>query len=292
MGNKMESSRNRKIEIQYTSSVVIYGTIGVILRYINLPSELVAMCRGIIGTLFILTYLKIIGQKVDTAGIKDNLKWLVMSGISLGLNWIFLFAAYTHTTVAIASLCNYMAPTIAVLLSPILFKEKLNAKKIICVLAALVGIILVTGIDSFTGASSDSLGTIFGLLAAAAFVMIIVCNKHIRGISSFDKAIVQLGVSAVTILPYFLFANYGKSIPLDTRSVLLVLLLGVFHTGIAYIMYFSGVGVLPTNLVAVLGYLEPVVSVLCSAIILKEGLTPLGIVGAILIVGAAVVSEI
>jgi drug/metabolite transporter (DMT)-like permease len=68
-------------------------------------------------------------------------------------------------------------------------------------------------------------------------------------------------------------------------------MLGVLHTGVAYCLYFSGMGSLPVQTVAILGYLEPVVSVLCSAFFLREAMGVSGWIGAVLIIGAAVVSE-
>ena len=121
--------KNLTIErTKYIIAVVMYGTIGMFLRYVSLPSELVALCRGSIGSVFILLYLKSRGQGLDWEAIRANRFWLILSGISLGMNWIFLFAAYINTTVAVASLCNYMAPIIIVIIAPIILHESLNLK--------------------------------------------------------------------------------------------------------------------------------------------------------------------
>lgn len=284
-------SSEKQVKIKYTLAVVIYGTIGLLLRYINVPTDIVALCRGVIGSLFTLAYLRVKGKRLDKPAIRANLKWLICSGICLGLNWVFLFAAYTRTTVAVASLCNYMAPTFAVLLSPVLFREKLTKKKIICVLCALLGIVLVSGVIGGGKTGANPIGVLLGLMAAATFVGIIYFNKKIKDIGSFDKTVIQLAVSALTILPYSLIANAGVSIAPDTRSLVLILVLGIVHTGVAYILYFSGMGTLPVLLIAVLGYLEPVVSVLCSVFFLHEPMGWLGWVGALLIVGASLASE-
>ncbi len=276
--------------LKYMLSVVLYGTIGMFLRFVNLPSELVAMCRGIIGSIFILLFLATRHQRPDTAAIRKNLKWLIASGICLGLNWIFLFAAYTTTTVAIASLCNYMAPVIVILAAPIFLREKLEVKKLPCVMVAFIGIVLVSGVLS--GERANGPGIALGLLAAAAFVAIVICNRKLKDISSYDKAVMQLAVSAVTILPYFLIHNAGETLTPDLRSVAIVLMLGIVHTGFAYCLYFSGLGSLPVQTIAVIGYLEPVISILLSAFFLREKMTLWGWVGAVLIIAAALVSEL
>lgn len=275
--------------IKYITAVVLYGTIGMFLRYVSLPSEIAAMFRGIIGSAFIFAFLKIRKRRFDRAAIRRNLGWLVLGGAALGLNWIFLFAAYVQTTVAIASLCNYMAPVIVILLSPLVLGEKPDLRKMPCVAAAILGIILVSGV--WNGSVGNPSGIVMGLLAAACFVLIVICNRKIRGVDALEKAAIQLALSAVTILPYVLVRNIGTALSVNLRSVIIVVILGLVHTGFAYCLYFSGMSTLPVSAVAILGYLEPVVSVLCSVLFLHETLGIAGWIGAVLILGAAILSE-
>ena len=208
---------------------------------------------------------------MNLIAIKRNVKWLILSGIFLGLNWTFLFAAYLRTTIAVASLCNYIAPLIIVLIAPLALNEPLNKKKLPYVFIAFIGIILVSGLLDGTN-NGELLGIILGLLSAVCFVGIIICNRKIKNVPAFDKAVVQLAVSAFTVMPYALFKNYGLTLKFDTTSLINTLILGIVHTGAAYCLYFSGLGNLPVQTIAVLGYLEPVVSVFCSAFFLKESL--------------------
>ncbi|MCR5177528.1 MAG: DMT family transporter [Lachnospiraceae bacterium] len=275
---------------KYITAVVLYGTIGMLLRSVDYPSEIVALCRGTIGSVFIILFLRTRHRGLDFDAIRRNILWLVLSGICLGSNWIFLFAAYTHTTVAIASLCNYMAPVMVILVAPVLIREPLNKRKLPCIAVALLGIILVSGV--WNGAVGNMLGVVMGLAAAVCFVFIVVCNRKLKDISAYDRSVIQLAISALTILPYVIVRNRGAVMTWDTKSVLIILMLGLVHTGVAYCLYFSGLGSLPVQTVAILGYLEPVVSVLCSALLLREPLGLAGWAGAVLILGAAVVSEL
>ncbi len=283
----MRASRARG---EFLCAVFLYGTIGTILHWIVFPSELVVLCRGAVGALTILLYQLLRRKKADRAAIRQNLKWLVLSGVMLGLNWIFLFAAYLQTTVAVASLCNYMAPIVVIFLSPLLYQERLGPGKLLCVAAAFLGLLLVSGVFQSTG-RPDPLGVVLGLCGAGGFVGVMLFNRKLRNIEALDRVTVQLAVSAVVVLPYVLFRNLGRPLPCDAQSVLLTLMLGVVHTGLAYCFYFGPMGILPMQSVALLGYLEPVVSVLCSALILRE---PLGLSGAgwaVLIIGAAAMGE-
>ena len=275
--------------VKYIIAVILYGTIGLFLRQVSVPSEIVVICRGIIGSIFIFLFLKAKKKELNKEAIRKNRIWLVISGVSLGLNWVFLFAAYLHTTVAIASLCNYMAPIIVIVLAPAVLHEPMNKRKMLCVFAAFIGIILVSGF--WRGGTGDAAGVLMGLMAALCFVSIVICNRKMQCINPYDKAVTQLAISAITVLPYVLVRNWGTKIEWDVRSVVVILVLGIVHTGIAYCLYFSGMATLPVQTVAILGYLEPVVSVLCSAIILHENMSISGWFGAVLILGAAIVSE-
>lgn len=282
----------KRDSLKYILAVVLFGTIGMFLRWISLPSEIVVLCRGIIGTLVVWIVIRLQGKRVNLATVKKNLLWLVLSGVSLGLNWIFLFAAYLHTSVAVASLCNYLAPVIVVVLAPLLYRERLGWKKLLCVAVAMIGVFLISGVIGTAPETLSGIGILFGLLAALGFVGIILCNRKLTEMNAYDKVIVQLAVSALTVLPYALFKNIGTPIVLDVRSVLLTLMLGLIHTGFAYCLYLDNLGKLPVHSVAVLGYIEPVVSVLCSVFILGEQMTVLGWIGAALIIGAAAASEL
>lgn len=280
-----------KYKLKYISAVFIYGTIGMFIHYVNLSSEIVVLARGIIGSLFILLYLKISKQTLNKEAIKRNAKYLILSGVALGLNWVCLFASYQVSTVAVGSLCNYMAPIILIALSPMLYKEKISFKKLLCVVGAVVGIILVSGILE-VNSSVNPLGVVLGLCAAFGFVMIVIFNRKLNGVSVYDKVVVQLGTSALTVLPYALINNIGKPFVVDTRSLIIIVILGIFHTGFAYCLYFGSINEIPVQTMAILGYIEPVMSVLISAFLLSEPISLYGIIGAILILVSACMSEI
>ena len=275
--------------LKFILAVVLYGTIGMFLRFADVPSEAAALYRGLIGAAFILLYRLLRKEKPDPEAIRRNFPRLLLSGIFLGLNWIFLFAAYIKTTVAAASLCNYMAPILVIILSPLLLKEKPDKRKLPCIAAAFLGIVLVSGV--FGGSIGDPAGIVMGLLGAVCFAGIVFCNRKLKDIPAMDRALVQLAVSAATVLPYVLIKNGGLPLPRG-RSLLIILMLGILQTGVAYCLYFSGMANLPVQSVAILGYLEPVVSVLCSVLFLREPLSVWGWIGAVLILAAAAVSEL
>ena len=275
--------------LMYLAAVIIYGTNGYFLHYINCSSEFVVMCRGLIGSIFILLMMFISKNLPDLKSIKNNLLMLIISGASLGFNWLFLFAGYRYA-VAITSLCNYTAPIIVVIISSLYLKEKLKTKQIVCIGIAFIGIVLISGL--FDGEiSSDIHCFTYGFLAAIGFVILVLCNKRIKDIKPLDKTVVQLFVSFLTVLPVVLTKHYIPA-SLDTNSLIILIMMGVINTGVAYILYFNSIDTLPAHQIAILGYVEPVLSILIGTIIFKESMTFLGGIGAILILGAALFNEV
>ena len=280
----------KKMKVMYICSVILFGTIGMFLRFTSLPSEASAFFRGLIGSMTIGLMYLLTHRKIDFAAVRKNGKVLVLSGVMLGLNWVLLFAAYKRISVGTASLCNYMAPVFVILLSPFLYKEKLDLRKSLCVLGAFAGIVLVSDLSSASHA--DPGGILLGLGAAAAFTGIVICNRELKDLPAFDRVFFQLGLSALVILVYVLITDHGVPLPQDMRSILITIMIGVVHTGIAYILYLIPMGSLPVHDVALLGYIEPVTAVICSAVFLKEPLSLTGYAGAVLVILSACAGEL
>lgn len=278
-------------KIKLISSMLIFGTIGIFVRYIDMSSSVIATVRGALGALFLVLFIFAKRQKMSVASIKKNLLVLCLSGACIGVNWILLFEAYRYTTVATATLCYYMAPVFVVLVSPIFLKEKLTLKKGMCVLLAIMGMVLVSGVLSGNN-SANVKGVIFGLLAATAYATVIVLNKFLKDISAFDMTIMQLGTATLVILPYTLLTeNLGK-IKIDESTIILLIIVGIVHTGITYALYFSSMQGLKAQTVAIFSYIDPAVAIILSATLLREGMDVFGIIGAVLILGSTFMSEL
>jgi RarD protein len=290
----MHSSKNDpKSLAMFVSSMVIFGSIGVFRRYIPLPSAFLAFARGILGGLFILAFMKLTGKEVREKTETKQFIWLAFTGAVIGFNWILLFEAYNYTTVAVATLCYYMQPTIVILLSPFVFNEKLTPKKAVCAGVAIVGMILVSGVAGGAGLQSgDIRGILFGLGAAVLYATVIIMNKRISGIDAYQRTTIQLLSAGIVMIPYLLLTGgfrFGGAF--GGVTIVLLLIVGIVHTGIAYLMYFAGMDGLRVQSVAILSYIDPVSALLFSVLFLKEPFSINGMIGAALIIGSAIVSE-
>lgn len=282
---------NFKSYVALIGSMLIFGTLGVVRRYVPLSSAMLALCRGALGSVFLLLFVLVRGGKLKLPERKATL-WLVLTGAIMGLNWMLLFEAYSYTTVAAATMCYYMQPTIVILLSPLVFRERLSGRKLACAAAAIVGMLFVSGVLSGgIGQVRDIRGIAFGLGAAALYAAVIILNKKVVVEDIYAKTVIQLAGAALVMIPYVLLTEGVPELTLTAADIGMVLLVGIVHTGITYALYFGSMQRLKAQTVAVMSYIDPVFALLLSAAVLHESLTPLGIVGAVLIIGSAVISE-
>ena len=284
----MSASASARLKI--ISAMAIFGTIGIFRKYIPLDSSLIALVRGVIGTAFLLLVMFISRTKLHKPAIRANLKLLVISGAAIGINWILLFESYRYTSVATATLCYYMAPIFVMLLSPVVLRQHLTKTKLACVCVALIGMVLVSGVLESSGAGFT--GVLLGLGAAAFYASVILMNQFIRDIPAYDKTILQLGSASAVLLPYVLLTVDFTAQSIAPLAVVMLLVVGVVHTGAAYWLYFGSMKDLPAQTIALLSYLDPVVAIILSALLLGEPMTLLTAIGAVLVLGATAVSEL
>ena len=285
-------NENTAAKFKTICAMLIFGTLGVFVKYIPLPASAIALSRGFLGMLFLLLMLLVRRKRLSFAALKKNALLLVISGTLLGMNWMLLFEAYNYTTVATATLCYYLAPVFLTLASPLFFKEKLTVKKLVCIAAALLGMVCVSGVLEAGVKPTELTGILLGISAAAIYAAIVILNKHLRDISDNDRTTAQLAVSAVVMLPYVLLTEDVASFTFTPLSVVLLIVLGVVHTGLEYYLYFGSIGRLPSQTIAIFSYIDPVVAVLLSALFLKEPMGIWSIVGAVLILGSTLISEL
>ena len=276
--------------LRLASAMLIFGTIGVFRRAIPLGSGLLAFSRGVLGGVFLLLVLACRGRKGRSGLTGRQLGLLVLTGALIGINWILLFEAYNYTTVAVATLCYYMEPTIVLLLSPLVFRERLGVKKALCAAAAVAGMVLVSGVTGSGG--GDLRGILFGLGAALFYSSVVILNKKLPCVEAYAKTTVQLLSAAAVLAPYLLLTGGFSGVSMDGRTWALLLLVGIVHTGFAYVLYFGSMDGLKAQTVAIFSYIDPVSALFFSAVLLREPLTLRCLIGAALILGAAVLSEL
>ena len=280
-----------KYKIQFVLSMIIFGTMGLIVRYIDLSSSETALLSSSIGCLFLMIVFFMRKRTIPWKLVKVNACILFFSGIALGGNWMFLYQAYDHTTLTNATLGYYFAPVFVMILSPFILKEQLPVKKIICIGIAIIGMLMIVGNGVSASGTEDLLGIFFGLLAAACYAALMLLNKFIRLMGRLEITIIQLGITASLLLPYvFLTEGFGV-FEVSKSSVPFIIILGIVNTGIGFWLFFSGMDKLKGQSIAMLSYVDPFVAILISAVILREHMTIVQILGGALLLGSTFISE-
>ena len=278
-----------KDKFKFIIAVISFGTIGVFVRNIPINSSEIALFRALIALITLSGYIFITKNYKKLFVSKNNFFKLFISGTAIGFNWILLFEAFKHTSIALATLSYYFAPLIVVVLSSLIFKERLGLKQILCFLGSTVGLVMIV----YTGAGKEgnTIGIIFGLSAAVLYATVILINKQIKGVDPISRTILQFLSAIIVLIPYVALTTGFNFLELGFTGITNLAILGVYHTGIVYCLYFFGVNKLKGQEVAVLSYLDPVVAVLLSVTFLGEKILPLQLVGGTIILLATFLNE-
>lgn len=279
----------KKAYVKYIASLLLFGTNGIVASMIRLSSYEIVLLRTLLGSLFLISLFFLTKGKPTFYRHKKQFLFLAVSGVAMGASWIFLYEAYAEIGVSLASLAYYCGPIIVIILSPLLFGERLTVLKITAFITVLFGVFLVNGTAFENGKSVW--GIVAGLLSAVTYSLMVIFNKKAKDIRGIENASLQLLIAFVTVAA-FVALTRGIRFEIDTTSILPALVLGLFNTGFGCYLYFSSIGRLPVQSVAICGCIELLSAVVFSMIFLGETMLLPQIVGGILIVGGTVVSEL
>ena len=272
-------------------SMAVFGTLGPFVRGIPVSSGELALYRAVLAALLIGLFLAVTGQKIPFGKIRKEVPLLLASGVAMGINWILLFEAYRYTTVSVATLSYYCAPVIVTLVSPILFREKLTGKQILCFVMSTAGLVMITGIGEL-GGGNHLVGILFGLGAAMFYAAVVLLNKFIRNVAGIHRTFLQFLAAILILIPYVALTGGVTLGGMTAPGWVNLLVVGLVHTGITYCMYFSSLKELPGQKAAILSYIDPLVAVVVSVVVLKESMTLWQLAGGVLILGFTLWNEV
>ncbi len=276
-------------KLQLLASMLIFSTVGLVVRFVEMPSTIIVLARAVFGTLFMLSFVYLTGKVINKDSVRANFKILLASGVALGVNWMLLFEAFNHTTIAVAILCYYLAPVIVIVGSPFILKEKITAMQAACVMGALLGMVFVSGF--IDGEIRGVTGILMAMGAAVFYASVMFLNKFVKGVSTYDSTIMQLGSAALVFIPYALLTVDFSTLDWTMKGIALLLVVGVVHTGIAYALFFGSLPKVPVQTISIYSYVDPLMSVVLAWLILQEPLGWTGFVGMLLILGSTFASE-
>ncbi len=279
-----------KLKLQMILSMLLFGSIGIFVKYIDLPSPAIVQWRTIIATLFLVLLFLVKKQAPDFRAIRANAIPLLISGVVLGGNWAFLFQAYQYTSVGMATILYYCAPILVFFAAPVFFHEKITVLQLLGIFTAIVGSILVNCISISAGDFSSA--AFFALLAAVLYATVMICNRFMKDIAGLDSTFVQLFIAALVMTAYCFITSGNLLTFAAPKDMLLVAVLGIVHTGMIFPMYFYAIQKLPPQTTAVFSYLDPASALVFAFLFLGESLVWYQLVGALLIFGGVLFAQL
>lgn len=273
--------------------MLIFGSIGVFVKNINLSSSEIALLRGVLGSLFLICASFFLNQRLSFKSIRENIVILILSGSAVGFNWILLFQSYKYTTISNATLSYYFAPIVVIILAPFVLKERLTFAKAGCIISAMLGLFLIVSLsgNNTSGTYNHTVGILYGLSAAVLYASVILMNKFIKNLAGFETTLVQLVVAVLVLSPYVLIKDQLDFSGMNTKAIIFILILGIIHTGVAYYLYFTSIKELKGQTIAVLSYIDPISAVIIAAVFLGESMSFVQMIGGVLILGSTFFSE-
>lgn len=269
---------------KFISSLILFGGNGVMTAHILLPSCNIVVLRTLIGALFLGAVFALKRPRVNIKNARDML-FVIASGASMGLSWLFLYEAYRTVGVAISSLAYYCAPIMVMALSPAIFKERLTGGLALSLCIVFAGAILLNG-ASVSGGESAPWGLFCGWMSAICHAVMVICSKKADAVDGLVSSLLQL-VASFAVAAGFLGFSGGLPFTVESSSWPWIAALGVVNTGLGCYLYFSSFEGLSAQTVAILGYIEPLSAVVCALAFLGEPIGHLQALGGLLVIGGA-----
>lgn len=272
----------------YIFSLVSFGTAGIWVSHIDLPSWDIVLYRSGMGGAFILLVFLLTRQKPAGRAHRRDLGIVFLSGMAQGVSWIFLHMAYREIGAGLGTIAYYCGPIAVMFLSPLLFREKMTWWKASIFLAVVLGMILVNLEALESGKTPHGIFT--GLMSAVFLAVMLILYKKAHHIGGLEGSLIQIAGCFMVVL-LFVFLKEGLPRPVPGSGLPWMVILALFNTGVAWCAYYGAVAKLPVQTVSVLGYLEPLSAVIWGVLILGESMSALQAAGALLIIGGAALSE-
>jgi len=227
-------------------------------------------------------------------GARVSLGIAALMGFTLNLG---MFIAFDRITVALALLGFYTYPVMVAAGNVALGREPLDRPRVVALVLAVAGMVAVVAsqLDPSAGIRFDVIGVGLAIGAALSQAVFVLLSRSGYRVVPADQAMsVILGVTVVcSVLVAVVSGAVGTlGYPLETLSVVpLLLFTGLFAAAIPSMLFLTGIRLVGGTGAGILMLFEPVVGVALAAWLLGESLVPLQAVGALAILGAALILQ-
>ena len=254
---------------------VLWGLLGIFVRHLNargLASMDLVFLRSLTATVVLFIGLLIFDRKKMKIRLRDF--WCFL-GTGIGSIVFFNYCYFTAVrmmSLAAAAVLLYTAPAFVMLMSAVLFREKMTGRRVLSVLLTFAGCACVTGL---AGSGISAGGILVGLGAGFGYALYTIFGHYAieRGYDSLTITFYTFLVAAVTSLfmvrlPHVAGAMSGSAVALGY-----VLCLGIISTILPFLLYTLGLYFLQGGRASVIASIEPVTAALVGIFCYHEALT-------------------
>ncbi|PMV07730.1 MULTISPECIES: DMT family transporter [unclassified Pseudomonas] len=271
--------------LEMISAMVISGTVGWFVIMSGQSPEAVVFWRCLFGALAMLVTCLVLGVLRRSLISARQFILVCLGGVALILNWVLLFSAYKHSSIAIATVVYHVQPFMLVGLGVLFFAERLSAAKVGWLLLAFAGLMLIVsakGNGQATGADYV-LGVCLALASAFFYAVAAAITKRLKDLPAHLIVLIQMVVGVVVLAS---FVDFGRVDTVEGAWTYLIII-GVVHTGLMSTLLYSAIQKIPTALVGTLSFIYPVVAILVDWVAFDHPLSTLQVLGASAILLAA-----
>lgn len=249
-------------------------------------TETTLFLRFSFAAIILFIYLRF--KKISIKLKKNQLIFVFALGIiGYTMMSVLLFMAYNYMSVGIATMTLYIYPAIVTILSSVIYKERINAKKIICLSLCIIGIFIMIDLGS---ASFSTIGVILSLLASLCYSWYVLgaSSNHIKSIDSYVMSFYVSLSSALATFAIGLITN-NLNFHIEAYGLVAIVMIAFISTVVALMAFLQGVKIIGPSSAAIFGTLEPIVSLILGALILGEALAFKTMLGSFLIITSMVI---
>lgn len=267
--------------VEIHAAVVLFGLAGLFGKWLALSPFIIVLGRVFFASLAFLLFFFFSKQDISISPAKNYVLFILL-GFILAVHWTVFFHSIQVSTVAVGLLSYSSFPVFTAFLEPLFFKEKVEGPMVFFALLCVVGIFLI--IPRFDLDNSVYRGVLWGLCAGFTFSILTILNRKLtQRYSSMVIAFYQDFWATLFLLPFLFFLKPH----LNTRSILLLLVLGIFCTALSHSLFIKGMRRIKAQTAAVISSLEPVYGIVMALIFLREIPSLRTVLGGIIILGTA-----
>lgn len=270
---------NRTSVLKLSLGMMLIGTVGAAVVGTGLDPVTIVFWRSVIGTVFLTIWCWANGLSLRGIPLR-SLALGAVAGVSLVISWAAFFGGILLTSISTATILFHVQPFLIVLLSAVIFRERISRAQLTWLMLAFCGVVLASNLS--LGGSVDAkwlMGVGLCLGGALVYAITAVAGKELKEQRPEVTTLIQTIAGALLFLP---FVDLSQSIALPSWGLLTMI--GVLQTGVAWVLVYGALPKVPVPLIAVLSFVNPMTAIMTDWVFFGHLLSPAQGIGMVLIV--------